>query len=178
MNKTKIKNSFVLLTISLLGIVFLSLSIKQMIQHASRDLDKTVQITGIVESTQIKTETVKVGVNPFILKKQKHLEIRLKSEKKSFGTYNPKQLYSEIQTELKPGKLISIHYYETKNTTNNIFQVESNNQLIINYKDYQKNERIADIIGILAGIMFLLVAFWLWKTKDLNRDWSNKYMVL
>ena len=173
MNKTKIKNSFVLLTISLLGIIFSSLSLKQMIQHTSRDLNKTTHITGIVESTQIKTERIKVGVNPFIIKKYKHLEIRLKSEKKSFGTYNPKQSYSELQTELKPGKLISIHYYEAKNPTNNIFQIESNNQLIVNYKDYQKNEKIADIIGVLLGIAFMLVAFWLWKTKNLNSDWSK-----
>jgi hypothetical protein len=173
MNKTIIKNTFVLIFVGGLGLVMAGFGTRMLVKNITRDLNKSEQITGMVESTHVVTESKKAGAAPFIIIKQNFLEIKLNSVNQSFGTFNPKQSYSTIQNQLNPGRIITIYYYKTNQPTNNIFQIESNGQLIINHKEYQKNHTIVAIAIILIGILFLVFDFWMIKTKNINSDWSK-----
>ncbi len=168
-----IKNIFVLILISGLGLVMAGLGIRMLVENMTRDLNKYEQITALVESTQVVTECKKVGVIPSVLKKQDYLGIKLISVNELFKTFNPKQSYSTIQKELSPGRIITIYYYKTNDQTNDVFQIESNGQLIVNHKEYQKNHTIAAIVIILFGILLFGIDLWLIKTKNLNSDWSK-----
>jgi len=173
MSRTIIKNTFVLILVGGLGLVMAGFGARMLVKNTIRYLNKSEQITGMIESTQVLTESKKVGAVPFIIRTQNYLEIKLNSVNQLFGIYNPKQSYSTIQKQLNQGKIITIYYYKTNDPTNNVFQIESNGQQIMDYNEYQKNHAIAAIAIIIVGILMLGFDFWLIKTKNINSDWSK-----
>ncbi len=175
MNRTKIKNIFVLISIGGLGLVMIVLGSKMLIENQTRDLNKTDQITGTIELTQVVTESKKVGVVPFTYIDQDYLGIKLKSVNQLFRTYNPKQSYEIIQRQLYPGRQVTLFCYNStdNNPSNNVFQIESGGEIIVNNMDYKKNHSIAAIVIVCFGLLCVGMDIWLLKTKDLRRDWAK-----
>ncbi|WMN11777.1 hypothetical protein QYS49_35295 [Marivirga salinae] len=175
MNKTILKNILALISLSGLGLVMSILGLKMLIDNQTRNLDDTHKLTGTIELTQIVTDNKKVGAVPFTYTDQDYFGIKLKEHDKLFGTFNPKQSYYELQKQLNQGKQITIFYYDSsdKSPTNNVYQIESNGQIIVNHSDYQKNHSIAAIAIICFGLLCLGMLIWILKTKNIKENWAQ-----
>jgi hypothetical protein len=175
MNRTIIKNIFALICLGGLGLVMTVLGSRRLMENLTRNLNKTDQIKGTIELTQVVTESKKIGAVPFTYIDQDYLGIKLKSTNQLFGTFNPKQSYEIIQRQLYPGRQVTLYYYNTTdhNPTNNVFQIESGGEIIVNHMDYKKNHSIAAIIIVCFGLLCIGMDIWLIKTKDLRKDWAK-----
>jgi hypothetical protein len=175
MNRTTIKNIFALISLGGLGIVMTVLGSRMLIENLTRDLNKADQITGTIELTQVVTESKKVGAIPFTYIDQDFLGIKLKSINQLFGAFNPKQSYEIIQRQLYPGRQVTLYYYNStdNNPTNNVFQIKSGGEIIVNHIDYKKNHSIAAIVIVCFGLLCIGMDIWLIKSKDLRKDWAK-----
>lgn len=173
---TIIKNIFSLLLIGGLSLIMLILGIGMLIENQTLNISETIQTSGTIKRTQIVREKSKVGAFPFTkMIEQDHLMIELESTD-LFGTFNPNQKYSKIQSELSPGRKVKIYSYNSSNPTptNNIYQLESDGQIIINPKDFVKNHSIAAMAIIGFGLFCLGIGIWLLKTKKIDRNWAQQ----
>ena len=176
MNRIVIKNIIGLVFLGGLGAVMSILGTKMLVGNLSRDLNKANQVTGTIELTQVVTESKKVGAVPFIFKDQDYLGIKLNSNDQLFGTFNPEQSYYELQKQLPHGKQVTLFYYDSsdKSPTNNVYQIETNGQILVSHKDYQKNHSIAAIAIICFGLFCSSMLVWILKTKKINENWAQQ----
>jgi hypothetical protein len=176
MNKTILKNIFALISLSGIGLVMSVLGFKMLIENQTRNLEDTSKLTGTIELTQIVTENKKVGAVPFTYIDQDYLGIKLNEHNELFGTFNPKQSYYELKNQLNQGKRITIYYYDSsdESPTNNVYQIESEGQIIVKHSDYQKNHSIAAFAIICFGLVCLGMLIWILKTKKIKENWAQQ----
>lgn len=168
------KNIFSLTLLGAVSLTMLFLGSNMLWDNQTRNISETDQMSGTIKQTQVVREKSKVGAFPFRSSiDQNHLQIELES-KDLFGTFNPEQNYSLIQSILLPGKQVKIYYYNSgdRSPTNNIYQLETDGKIIIDNKDFSKNHSIAAFAIIGFGIVCLGLVFWLLKTKKINKNWA------
>lgn len=146
-----------------------------LIDNQTRDIADNQQILGKIKRTQIQRKKSKVGAFPFRSTiEQDHLLIELES-KELFWTFNPKQQYTSIQTQLLQGRKVKIYYYKNSDpsSTNIIYQIESDGHVIIDHKEFSKSHSIAALAIIGFGLLCLGLEIWLLITKTINKNWAQ-----
>lgn len=101
--------------------------------------------------------------------------LRLEGLNQTLATYNPKKDYEKLNKSLNVGDIIKIYYLKSRNTKQaNIatFQIEKNNEIILDKNDYQSREGIAGYFMIIGGIVLLGLAVY----GDRKYYWKKKYV--
>ncbi|ESU20489.1 hypothetical protein FEDK69T_30140 [Flavobacterium enshiense DK69] len=99
--------------------------------------------------------------------------VKLEGLNQILATYNPKKDYEKLNQSLSVGDIIKV-YFRKSNSTNkaNIatFQIEKNNEIILNKDDYQSREGIAGYFMIIGGIVLVGLAVY----GDRKHYWKKK----
>ena len=166
MNKEKLKKIIGLISISLLALMGILGGSKMWFENTSRDLNQVSQTTGTIELTEIVSKNSKAGATPFMYVNQKYLGIKLISSDKLFMTFNPKQSYRKLQKLLPNGRKITI--FHNNSLKNNIYQIESDKQVLLEHSKYQNNHRIAAIAIFAFGMITLGIGIYSFR-HQLNK---------
>jgi hypothetical protein len=138
----------------ILGGSLVAVCIKLIYKDINLDLNKTDQIMGHVIELGIMDKSSIVGVKTKV--KGKCFYFKLDNLAEILATYRPEQNYSALTNNLHIGDKIKVYYRAgTKNELNlNVFQIEKNEQIIQDYKSYNKNHQsLALLTGVLGTMM-------------------------
>jgi Protein of unknown function (DUF3592) len=93
------------------------------------------------------------GGNPLVL------AFELDNLDQTLGIYNPSQDYSELLDLLHVGDTVTVYYrpLSTNPIDIDVFQVEENKRIIVDYADYSKNHSVASTALAIFGSIFLLI---------------------
>ena len=151
------------------------LGVKMLIDNNNRNLDDVKKISGIVEFATVVTESNRVGVRPFVYVDQDHLGFKLASNDLLFATYNPKQSYESLKHQITNGQEITIYYkdYFKESPTNNVFQIESEGNILLNQFEYKKNHSIAAYAILAFGLFCIILDLWLIRTRRISEAWGK-----
>ncbi len=168
------KNVFALIILMSFGLVFSLLGLKMFIEERTRNLETSGRVTGTIDNTRVVSKVKKVGAVPFVMKESNHLQIKLNDSDEKFATYNPEQEYSELRKELGPGQKVTIYFTNSsaESPSNNILQIEKNNQILLSHSIYSRNHSIAAIPIIIFGVFCLGCFFWSLRRKKLDQKWK------
>ena len=130
------------------------------IENRNRDLEKVKQENGIIENTKVITQKKRVGAFPFMASKKTDLFIiELKNIDIKLGTHNPKENYQELLKNLKLGDSVKLYYYPSLEYTNNIYQLEKNEHILVSHLEYKNNHTIAGIVILTFGLFLFIIDF-------------------
>jgi hypothetical protein len=139
-----------------LGLFFSSLCLGSynLFTHGEKKLEhlkfvnKTVSDIGIIE---IPASRGKIDA----------LYINLNEENKKFIYSKPSEMYGEFTKKIRKGDKLKI-FYENHYEHNfyKIFQLEHNDEVLIDLKDFNSGQNIAKYLGLLGGIFFIVFPFY------------------
>ncbi len=126
------------------------------VKNQNINLNETQQIIGIVENRGIDIRFRSKG------KKDKVFYIKLKELNKKLGIYRMSKNYNDLIRKINIGDQLTIYYFENTNQTENvninIVQVERNNIVLVDKKEFENKERFLiyfGFLGIIANILIL-----------------------
>lgn len=90
---------------------------------------------------------------------------KLNNSNQKFAVQNSDVSFSDLQANIKNGDTIKVYYGSTLlDDYNHIYQIEKDNQILVNYKDYNKSASAKAGVGLFLGILFLTI-FIMWFTR-------------
>jgi len=141
-------------------------------QNGWTDLDKVDKFEGIITEKGITTyQTSTSGRYRTTLTKQAFY-LKLKDLNQTLAVYNPQQKYGSLDNNLYVGDTVKV-FYKHSNLVDKLnletFQIEKNNQRILNSQDFQGREQIAFYITLVGGFVLLLLTVYQDKKYRLNK---------
>jgi hypothetical protein len=93
------------------------------------------------------------GTNPLVL------AFKLDNLDQTLGIYNPSHDYYKLLAQLRVGDTVTVHYrpLSTNPIDIDVFQVEENGRILVDYSDYSKNHAAASTALTVFGSIFLLI---------------------
>jgi hypothetical protein len=87
------------------------------------------------------------------------LAFKLDNLDQTLGIYNPSHDYSDLLDLLHVGDTVTVYYrpLSTNPIDIDVFQVEENKRIIVDYADYSKNYSVASTTVAIFGSILLLV---------------------
>jgi hypothetical protein len=107
--------------------------------------------------------------------KYKIIYIKLKNFENRFVFERTSQDYSDIIKKLKVGKKLTIYSDKKileKNENKDAIQIESNNEIIINKTEFEKDGGSLIFFGLFAGFGIIIYSYLFYKKKV---SWKNKH---
>lgn len=94
------------------------------------------------------------GGNPLVL------AFKLDNLSLVLGVYRPSHDYSDLLASLNIGDSVTVYYrpLATNPIDIDVFQVEKDGKIIVDYSDYSRNHAIASNFLVAIGVVFLLIA--------------------
>jgi hypothetical protein len=140
----------------------------------SRDIKNVDRLEGVVEKIEIIRTSKKAGAVPSANLKLNFLKIELNNSNERLYTYNASQEYSELKEKLRKGTEITVYFKKLKETEviNNIFRLDSGQNIILTHKDYKEKEYFAGIVMVLFGLFVLIIGGFMLKKKGLKKNWG------
>jgi hypothetical protein len=174
MNKQVIKNSFYLVLMTLISVLIIWVGVMTLMDNYSRDIKNVDKLEGVIEKTEIIRTSKKAGALPSANLKLKFLKIELNNSNERLYTYNPSQEYSELKKKLRKGTEITVYFKKLKETEviNNIFRLDSGQNIILTHEDYKEKEYFAGIVMVLFGLFVLIIGGFMLKKKGLKKNWG------
>ena len=174
MNKQVIKNSFYLVLMTLISVLIIWVGVMTLMDNYSRDIKNVDKLEGVIEKTEIIRTSKKAGALPSANLKLKFLKIELNNSNERLYTYNPSQEYSELNKKLRKGTEITVYFKKLKETEviNNIFRLDSGQNIILTHEDYKEKEYFAGIVMVLFGLFVLIIGGFMLKKKGLKKNWG------
>lgn len=136
----------------LLGVLLVYTAVQMYRKDTGLDLKQTTRVNGCVIRV---FDTTKVTDNE-VLQDRRILAFQLNNVSQILGEYHPSQDYTALKKILTPGSAVTVYYKPNSfNEVNlDVYQMEKNNQVILDYKDYEKKTWFVIIlIGALGAGM-------------------------
>jgi len=174
MNKQIIKNSFIIVLMTLISVLMIWVGFVTLKDNYSRDINNVDKLEGIIEKTEIVRTSKRAGAVPSANLKLKFLKIELNNSNERLYTYNASQDYSELNEKLRKGTIITVYFKKLKETEiiNNIFRLDEGQNIILAHKDYKEKEYFAGIVMLLFGLFVLIIGGFMLKKKGLKKNWG------
>jgi hypothetical protein len=134
--------------------------------NVNLDLAKVDPISGRVTSVGNATRvTKKYSIH------QKIFRFTLDDYHYAFDAFRPSQDYSNLESHIKVSDTIKVYFYKWRDddSVTDIYQIEKNGQVILDYKSYNQNFTFLGVFLILAGLFILAYGFWKFKRTKNNR---------
>lgn len=159
---------------TLISILMIWVGFMTLKDNYSRDIKNVDRLEDVIEKTEIIRTSKKAGAVPSAKLKLKFLKIELNNSKERLYTYNASQEYSELKDKLRKGKEITVYFKKLKETEviNNIFRLDSGENIILTHKDYKDKEYFAGIVMVLFGLFVLVIGGFMLKKKGLKKNWG------
>jgi len=124
-------------------------------QNGWTDLSKVDKFEGTITEKGITTyQTSTSGPYRTTFTKQAFY-LKLNGLNQTLAVYNPQQTYGSLDNNLNVGDTIKV-FYKHSNLVDKLnletFQIEKNNQEILNSKDFQGRERIGFYMAFIGGL--------------------------
>ncbi|MEZ4906056.1 MAG: hypothetical protein R2771_00005, partial [Saprospiraceae bacterium] len=76
--------------------------------------------------------------------------------------------------KLRKGTEITVYFKKLKETEviNNIYRLDSGQNIILTHKDYKEKEYFAGIVMVLFGLFVLIFGGFMLKKKGLKKNWG------
>jgi hypothetical protein len=90
---------------------------------------------------------------------------KLENLDQTLGIYKPSHDYSDLLDSLRIGDIVTVYYrpLSTNPIDIDVFQVEKNGKIIVDYADYSKNHATASSALVVIGsvcLLFGILAIW------------------
>ena len=105
------------------------------------------------------------------------LAFKLENLDQTLGIYKPSRDYSELLDSLRVGDTVTVYYrpLSTNPIDIDVFQVEKNRRVIVDYADYSKNHAFASAFLAVVGSIFLLIGIGgIWMKMQTRQRNSNQ----
>ncbi len=138
-------------------------------QNGWRDINKADKYDGIIEKKGITSYLTSTSGRYRSSLTKKAFYLKLTGLNETLAVYNPEQNYTSLNTSLYIGDKIKIFYNRSKSTNNlnlEIFQIEKNNKLVLNPKDFIKRERTIFFLTLIGGIALMILTYY--QNKQFN----------
>jgi hypothetical protein len=135
------------------------------------DLNKVDRFEGIIIEKGITTyQTSTAGRNPSTLNNQAFY-MKLEGLNQILAVYSPEQKYDNLDNSLYVGDTIKV-FYKHSNLVDKLnletFQIEKNNQEILNSQVFQGRERLMFYLTIFGGFTLLFLTFYQDRKLKIN----------
>lgn len=158
------------------SVLLIWVGIKTIKDNYSRDINQIERLKGSIE----KTETIlkiKEGITlPYTSPdlKLKLLKIKINNSTERLYTYKASQDYYDLIKELKKGIKVTVYYKKIRESevVNNIFRLESGQDIILAHEDYKEKEYFAGIVMLLLGLFFIIFNVIILKKRGLKKNWG------
>ena len=141
-------------------------------QNGWTDLNKVDKFEGIIAEKGITTYQTSTSGRYRTTSTNQAFYLKLEGLNQTLAVYNPQQGYGSLDNKLNVGDTIKV-FYKHSNLVNKInletFQIEKNNQEILNSQDFQGRERIAFYITLVGGFALLFLTFYQDRKFTLNK---------
>lgn len=132
-------------------------------QNGWTDLNKVDKFEGIITDKGITShQSSTSGLYRTTLTNQVFY-LKLEGLKQTLAVYNPQLEYGSLDNSLYVGDTVKV-FYNHSNLVGKLnletFQIEKNNQRILNSQDFQSRERIAFYIALIGGFVILFLTFY------------------
>lgn len=148
----------------LIGTLMVGRSVWGIFKDLNIDISKSKYVFGKVSEAGIK----KIEANTIKLRKYKTVfVIKLDNSNQYFAVDRGRSICNFLNAHIRTGDSIKI-YYRSKSSDYNrfVFQIEKNNTVLINYKDYTKKESRMIIFALPFGVLIIIgTIFWARKQK-------------
>lgn len=87
--------------------------------------------------------------------------IRLKNIDEKFGVYRKSNNYQDLLYNLNVGDTVNVYYSNVnieKDVNINLIQIERDNQIVLDKKEYEQKQSALIYIGLIAGISMIIFA--------------------
>ncbi len=132
-------------------------------QNGWTDLNKVDKFEGIITEKGITTYQTSTSGRYRTTSTNQAFYLKLEGLNQTLAVYNPQQAYSSLDNNLYVGDTIKV-YYNHSNLVDKLnletFQIEKNNQQILNSQDFQGRERIGFYITLIGGFVLLFMTFY------------------
>jgi tRNA(Ile2) C34 agmatinyltransferase TiaS len=141
-------------------------------QNGWTDLNKVDKFEGIIIEKGITTNQTSTSGRYRTTLNNKVFYLKLEGLNQTLAVYNPKQDYVSLDNSLYVGDTVKV-FYNHSNLVDKLnletFQIEKNNQEILNSQDFQGRERIGFYITLLGGFVLLFLTFYQDRKFRLNK---------
>ncbi len=141
-------------------------------QNGWTDLNKVDKFEGIIIEKGITTNQTSTSGRYRTTSNNKVFYLKLEGLNQTLAVYNPKQDYVSLDNSLYVGDTVKV-FYNYSNLVDKLnletFQIEKNNQEILNSQDFQGRERIGFYITLLGGFVLLFLTFYQDRKFRLNK---------
>jgi hypothetical protein len=147
-----------------LGVLLIARSFWGLFKDINVDISKSNSILGKVSQADIRTikeSTLKLDKDKTVF------AIQLDNSDEKFAVDRGISVCDLLNSQIKMGDSIKIYYRSgTGDFNTHIFQIEKNNTVIINARDYSKKESGMIALGLIFGSLITIgTIFWIVKQK-------------
>ena len=143
-------------------------------QNGWTNLSKVDKFEGVITERGITTHQTSTSGSYRRTLASQVFYIKLKGLNEILAVYNPKQIYSDLENNLYVGDTIKVFYNKSNQAEKlnlETFQIEKNDQQIINSQDFQGRERIGFYISFIGGFVLLFLTFY--QDRKIKRKQEN-----
>lgn len=144
-------------------------------QNGWTDLNKVDKLEGIILEKGITTNQTSTSARYRTTLNNQVFYLKLQGFDQTFGVYNPQQSYGHLDNNLYVGDTVKV-FYNHSNLEEKLnletFQIEKNNQKILDSRDFKGRERIGFYISLAGGLGLLFLTFYQdrkYKTGKLDK---------
>ena len=138
-------------------------------QNSWTDLNKVDKFEVIIYEIGIKTYQTSTSGSYLTTLTKQAFYFKLVGLSQTLAVYNPQQNYSSLYNSLNVGDTVKV-FYNSSNLVGKLnletFQIEKNNQVLLNSLDFQGRERIVFYMTLVGGLVLLFLTFY--QEKKLN----------
>ncbi len=141
-------------------------------QNGWTDLNEVDKFEGIITEKGITTHQTSTSGRYRTTLTNQAFYLKLEGLNQTLAVYNPQQEYGSLNNSLYIGDTVKV-FYKHSNLPDKLnlmtFQIEKNNQEILNSQDFQDRERITFYITLVVGFVLLFLTFYQDKKFKLNK---------
>lgn len=142
----------------ILGIVPVLAAVKMISKDIGIDLKKAMCLSGIITDKGVTDKSSVLGEK--IPANSKVFYFHLNHSPGTFAIYRPGESYMQYDQSLHVGDSITVYYRETSSSeiNMNVFQVEKDGRIIVDYESYNENHHTAAAAAMVAGLCILALS--------------------
>ena len=141
-------------------------------QNGWTDLNKVDKFEGIINEIGVKAYHTSTSVRYRTTLTKQAFYFKLVGLSQTLAVYNPQQNYSSLYNSLNVGDTVKV-FYNSSNLVDKLnletFQIEKNNQVLLNSLDFQGRERIVFYMTLIGGLVLLFLTFYQERKFRLNK---------
>ncbi|EMY3554984.1 hypothetical protein [Flavobacterium psychrophilum] len=132
-------------------------------QNGWINLSKVDKFEGIIYEKGLTTNKTSTSGRNHITLNSQVFYLKLLGLNQILAVYNPQQSYNTLENKLKINDKIKIYYKHsnlTKQINLDVFQIEKQNEVILDKQNFQGREKFAFFIAFIGGFFCLFMTFY------------------